>query len=295
MNRLFAALSLVAVRVALAQSDLPIKVWQVDRPVGDAVAHVFIAQINLGDPRIEVVVTDPLPNSLAADGPGIEPEAELTPTDEWARKTGVFLAVNANFFAKTSTPKMAEVLGLSLSDQRVVSPLRIFEGNPDPAIVFDRSGKATIGRIGEAELAGAWDGVAGIGAERAGANAGLLVLDGVNTGETARVAPQARHPRTAVGVSRNGLTLWVVVVDGRQPDYSVGMTLPELGALMVELGADDALNLDGGGSSSFVFQLPGSEPVVNRPSDGKFRAVANHLGFRFRAATPENSPSQDSP
>jgi exopolysaccharide biosynthesis protein len=73
------------------------------------------------------------------------------------------------------------------------------------------------------------------------------------------------------------------------------MTLPELGALMVELGADDALNLDGGGSSSFVFQLPGSEPVVNRPSDGKFRAVANHLGFRFRAATPENSPSQDSP
>lgn len=290
------ALFVFSCRLALAQSDLPVKVSQLDRPAGDGKAHVFVAEINLADPRLEVVVTDPLPGSLAAGGPGIETEAKLTPTDEWARSMGVFLAINANFYAKGSKPQTADILGLSLSDQRVISPLRIFEGNPDPAIIFDRSGKATIGRIGEAELTGAWDGVAGIGAEKAKAQAGLLVLDGVNTGESARVAPLARHPRTAAGVSRNGLTLWIVVVDGRQPDYSIGMTLPELGALMVELGADDAINLDGGGSSSFYFQPTEGDPVTNRPSDGKFRPVANHLGFRLRVpAQPENPAKQDSP
>ncbi|GAB4117371.1 MAG: hypothetical protein Kow001_17640 [Acidobacteriota bacterium] len=71
-----------------------------------------------------------------------------------------------------------------------------------------------------------------------------------------------RHPRTAVGVRDDGR--WVfVVVDGRRPEFSVGMTLAELAELMVSLGCRQALNLDGGGSSTFF--LYGQ--VVNRPSD----------------------------
>lgn len=71
-----------------------------------------------------------------------------------------------------------------------------------------------------------------------------------------------RHPRTAVGIRADGS--WVlVVVDGRNESLSTGMTLAELTDLMLSLGCVDALNLDGGGSSTFY--LYGQ--VVNRPSD----------------------------
>jgi exopolysaccharide biosynthesis protein len=70
------------------------------------------------------------------------------------------------------------------------------------------------------------------------------------------------HPRTAVGQEKDG-TLLFVVVDGRQPNLSVGMTLPELAKFMKELGAVDAYNLDGGGSSTMVVE----NRIVNSPSD----------------------------
>jgi len=73
---------------------------------------------------------------------------------------------------------------------------------------------------------------------------------------------EARHPRTLIGRDRDGDT-WLVVVDGRQPGHSVGMSLPELTALSRRLGLVDALNLDGGGSSTMVVK----GAVVNRPSD----------------------------
>ncbi len=82
-----------------------------------------------------------------------------------------------------------------------------------------------------------------------------------------------RHPRTAAGLSRDGRTLILAVVDGRS-DRSVGMTCVELGALMREMGAWEALNLDGGGSSAMWVSGAG---VVNTPSDGSQRVVANHL------------------
>ena len=92
-----------------------------------------------------------------------------------------------------------------------------------------------------------------------------------------------RHPRTAVGYSRRGEVLYLVTVDGRQPGYSVGMSLPELADLMATKlahftdgghNAHQAVNLDGGGSTTMVVR----RQVVNRPSDqtGE-RPVANAL------------------
>lgn len=79
----------------------------------------------------------------------------------------------------------------------------------------------------------------------------------------------SRHPRTAVGISSNGKRLLLVVVDGRQAGYSDGMTLRELAHLMLDLGARDALNLDGGGSTTMVVgnRKTHSLQIVNRPSD----------------------------
>jgi hypothetical protein len=83
----------------------------------------------------------------------------------------------------------------------------------------------------------------------------------------------ARHPRTAVARRPDG-TLLLLLVDGRQPETSVGMSLLELADLLLALGATDAVNLDGGGSSAMI--VGGS--LVNRPSDATGeRAVANAL------------------
>jgi len=62
-----------------------------------------------------------------------------------------------------------------------------------------------------------------------------------------------RNPRCAVGLTVNGDTLILAVVDGRQPSHSVGMTLQELANLMIEFGAWDALQFDSGGSATFYY------------------------------------------
>ncbi len=95
---------------------------------------------------------------------------------------------------------------------------------------------------------------------------------------------QAAQPRTAVGYSKNGRYFYLVVVDGRQPLYSDGITVKELAALMKSIGSDYAMNLDGGGSSTMVVEGADGKPrVLNSPIDnyipGRERPVANHLGI----------------
>jgi len=82
----------------------------------------------------------------------------------------------------------------------------------------------------------------------------------------------APHPRTAVGLSADRRILLLLVADGRRADVP-GPTLPELAALMAEVGACTALNLDGGGSSALWIH----DRIVNQPSDLVERPVANHL------------------
>ena len=82
-----------------------------------------------------------------------------------------------------------------------------------------------------------------------------------------------RHPRTAVGFPADGKGLILVVVDGRQPGLSSGVTLPELTDLMQSQGAHEAYNLDGGGSSTMVV---GGE-TLNSPSDGRERLCSDAL------------------
>ncbi|MFD6446236.1 phosphodiester glycosidase family protein [Promicromonospora sp. NPDC060204] len=97
---------------------------------------------------------------------------------------------------------------------------------------------------------------------------------------------ELRHPRTAVGFDAAGTRAYFVVVDGRQT-HSIGMNLYELGELMAQLGADDAINLDGGGSSEMVARLPGdaANTILNSPSDGYERSDANGLGLYVPAGS----------
>ncbi len=91
------------------------------------------------------------------------------------------------------------------------------------------------------------------------------------------------HPRTALALGCNPRRLLIVVVDGRQPNYSEGVRLRELADIILEHGGCAALNLDGGGSSALVAQEQDGGPrQLNSPIDnripGRERPVANHLG-----------------
>ena len=114
----------------------------------------------------------------------------------------------------------------------------------------------------------------------------VLVRDSAEAEELDRSGQdsfRARNPRTAIGVAQNGRRFFVVAVDGRQQPYSDGMTLHELAKLMLDLGATQALNLDGGGSTTLVYADPDSSGrlrIANHPSDrdGE-RAVGNAIAI----------------
>ncbi|WP_165985591.1 phosphodiester glycosidase family protein [Streptomyces sp. YIM 98790] len=97
-------------------------------------------------------------------------------------------------------------------------------------------------------------------------------------------------PRTAVGFSRDGRRMFVLVVDGRQA-HSGGVTLTRLAGMMQRLGAWEALNLDGGGSATLLAREPGDAAprLVNSPSDGRERAVPN--GLAVTAPTGSGDPA----
>jgi len=82
-----------------------------------------------------------------------------------------------------------------------------------------------------------------------------------------------RAPRTALGVTKDGAIL-LVVVDGRRQG-SAGLSLAELAVFMKDIGAVNALNLDGGGSSEMIIH----DTVVNKPSDGRERKIGDGLAI----------------
>jgi exopolysaccharide biosynthesis protein len=99
------------------------------------------------------------------------------------------------------------------------------------------------------------------------------------------------HPRTLVGLSDDQNTLYLVAIDGRQPAFSTGASLAEAAAIMAFLGAADALNADGGGSTTMVLRDPdGASQLLNSPSSGFERVVGSNLGLRARPLQPGSTP-----
>ena len=97
------------------------------------------------------------------------------------------------------------------------------------------------------------------------------------------IFPYDRGPRTAVGLSEDGRKMYLVVADGWQGP-SLGMTLEEVANVLASHGAFRAVALDSGSSSTLYVRSEGG--LVNAPSDGVERAVANHLGISFTARPP---------
>lgn len=278
--------------IVASERHWPMVVTRIEKTTADRKPiRGVLATIDLRDPRLEVLVTDPLAAPIA-DQP--KADSVLETVDVWAKRVNADLAINANFFGRADGKSgyksgvASDVIGLSVSDGKVVSSAREYKGKGDPALVFAKDRKASISRVGRDVDPSTYDAVAGIGGSESDPDKGdQLVTGGKNTSGKARVEPEKRHPRTGVGVSADGWTLYVVAIDGRQLEWSVGMNLDELAALLIQAGAHDAINLDGGGSTTMVYRGPGESVYqMNRPSEKSgLRPVANCLGFRVVPAT----------
>lgn len=97
-------------------------------------------------------------------------------------------------------------------------------------------------------------------------------------GEVQNVSDGANAPRTVVGLKEDG-SLVLLTLDGRQKDYSAGGTFQNVATVLRDMGCVTALNLDGGGSTTFVLRPIGEfdRRVMNKPSGGSSRRVANAI------------------
>ena len=90
---------------------------------------------------------------------------------------------------------------------------------------------------------------------------------------------QKNYPRTVMGIDSVGRKLYLLVADGRQPQYSLGISYAEAAKILLYLGAKNAMACDQGGSSCMYIKKLGG--IVSRPADGEERFVYTHFGIQF--------------
>ena len=196
--------------------------------------------------------------------------------------SGVQVGINANFFnlfdqfAPAGTPM--QTYGLHISEGRVVAAQE--DGTFSASLLFSANNHPTL-------IPTNWPPQSTDGAVTAVTGSYPLLLNGENLGHAYYGDPAHLHqinPRSALGLSADHRYLYLLTIDGRQPGYSDGAYDWETAAWLKVIGAWDAINLDGGGSSTLVMQDPNGNPrELNHPSSvytyGVERTVASHFGI----------------
>jgi hypothetical protein len=261
--------------------------------------RMHVAQIDLQAPGIRFKVSPP-----AGDR-----EVVRQTTLEYLKQEGAQLAINAHFFLPfPSEDRTAWVIGLGASEGRVFSafesPQQRYALVVDaPAINIDRANAASIVHRDPAHADGLhvrenvtlWNAIAGssqivtngavtVPAYRdADHPDGLLEPGGPNDYTNAKAWGDVLTARAAIGLSRDRRTLTLFTVDVR--GGSEGMRLPEVASVLIrDYAVWDALNLDGGGSTTMVMEdSPGTARIVNTSSDNPLgRSVATSLAVFAR-------------
>jgi Phosphodiester glycosidase len=235
---------------------------------------VHIARIDLKPRQLELRVT---PGEIGLD----ERELNALTTSQFLTRDQQDLAINASFFYpfKEDAPwdyyptvgDRVNAVGYAASNGKVYS-----DGNVPtwPVVCFDAQNYVQI--LAQPNCpAGTQQGLSG----------NELIL---NAGQPSTLTGKDKpYPRTIVGTDATGQRLWLVVIDGKQPWYSEGMTIAETIPLLQKMGITTALNLDGGGSVAMVRSTPTGPQILNAPIHNKLpmteRPIANHLGLRWRS------------
>ncbi|MEY3175187.1 MAG: hypothetical protein RLZZ436_3101 [Planctomycetota bacterium] len=215
----------------------------------------YVARIDLQQPGLKLTTTARLEDWETNKRETRRQTARNFLRSERERSRPVVLAFNADAFSPWPVPFDQEtetnLQGFAVSDGQLVSP-----GAGTPSFI---RWKSKTGSMQVTDAATPPDDI-----EMAVSGFGFCLLDG-----TVQPSGDDLHPRTALGLSADGRWLLVLVVDGRRHS-SLGATTAELGQWLLELGADDGINMDGGGSSTLCWwnpDQPGEDQVelLNRP------------------------------
>ncbi|MCC7374465.1 MAG: phosphodiester glycosidase family protein [Verrucomicrobiales bacterium] len=280
---MFRVLTLISVWAPIAASggepEMPAATFEYGLQVFDQPRPLRLhwVRVNLRSDTVKVVpivATDP-------DGAG-PAEAALTKPEALMRGASALAAVNANAFQVLPGTKLSDggwfenrpviISGWVVRDGQVLSPM----DGPLEQLWATRGGTTGFGSSVPDPAQIEW----AVGTHAA--KHGVILRAGAIEVEDSTFSTHL-HPRTALGLDAGGTRLWMVVVDGRSPGFSEGVSLAELATFMKKLGCAHALNLDGGGSTVLMLTDDAGNPrVMNRPSDGATRPVPVILGIRQR-------------
>lgn len=208
--------------------------------------QVVVARIDLTAPGVAIKTSSPHPD-FAPD----ERETVRETTPGFLKSAGLALAVNGAFYkpfgGRTITkPGDANLRGLAVCDGFVESrPEKNF-----PSFVLKKDGSLEIRQYDEA------DDLSDV--QLAISGPAVVLKDG----KVLEQKDQATHPRTAIGFSEDQKYLYLMTIDGRRPEYSVGARLEDVGADLLKAGAYQGLNLDGGGSTTMAARGADGEPTI---------------------------------
>lgn len=233
---------------------------------------VHALRIDLKDPDVQLLTTPPITNYQAS----VRETAAQT-VSGFLQENRLQVAVNANFYSPSEVDTLGtplRVIGTHISAGRVVSRQETVEDST--AFFFTTNKEAVFIPINfpPTNNAGFYTAVSGHYA---------IVRDGVSVADNNRSSIPGNEPRTLFGVDQEGRYLILVTVDGRQPGYSDGCEDEESAEWMLRFGAYNAVNMDGGGSTTMVMADCTGLPVrLNKPSyvlgRGRERYIGSHLG-----------------
>ena len=248
---------------------------------------IHIVTIDLTAPGVKLLVT---PGTPAPEKTKVPTEINARTTSEFLKEFKLQLAINASFFYpfREVTPwdyyprsgERANVVGQAISNGASYSS---HESDLPVLCLITSQGRDRVQLSkGKACPKGTVQAVTGNY---------ILMERGNPVGLNLDVRDSNRpYSRVAVAMDKAGEKLWLIAIDGKQPLYSEGATLAELTKIIVDLGADSALNLDGGGSTTVVAATSEGATVLNAPTHTKLplreRPVANHIGF-YALPTPQ--------
>jgi len=247
---------------------------------GSGTSQAYVVRVDLAAPGVSFTTTAGASGDTS--NAGTSPEVVTQTTSQFLKSTGSQVAINTNFFScpcVTNASNSEYLLGLEISNGKLVSS----DQSGYSSLLLTQNNQASLVAGGSvANTSGIHNAVSGGGFVLQN---GLDVVNGTIPGD-----PLNPNPRSVAGLSQNGEYLYLMAIDGRQAGYSVGVTQAEEADLMSALGAWNAINFDGGGSTALVVQgADGSPDVLNRPSGGAERYDGANLGI-YAAPLPTPLP-----